>query len=201
MTSLSASRDLSINPQEDTVIAAIRSSIFRIGAITIVAAGVLLAPAAVPFAADQPAAGVVQVTYIRPEAFRDIGDNGRVTTDKRRDALLAELARHVERIAAPRIPTGSTLSITVTGVDMAGDFEWWRGPRADHVRIVKDVYPPRISLGFRLVDASSNTLAEGRRELTDPAFLTGIEYRNDLLRHEKKLLDDWLAREFPERQP
>lgn len=181
--------------------AATRSSIFRIGAITIVAAGVLLAPAAVPFAADQPSAGVVQVTYIRPDTFRDVGDNGRVTTDKRRDALLGELARHVERNAVPRIPAGSTLSIAVTDVDMAGDFEWWLGPRADHVRIVKDVYPPRISLGFRLVDATGNTLAEGRRELTDTAFLISIEYRNDLLRYEKKLLDDWLAREFPERQP
>jgi hypothetical protein len=201
VTAHSAGQGLSINQQEDTVMAATRSSIFRIGAITIVAAGVLLAPAAVPFAADQPSAGVVQVTYIRPETFRDVGDNGRVTTDKRRDTLLGELARHVERNAAPRIPAGSTLSIAVTDVDMAGDFEWWRGPRADHVRIVKDVYPPRISLGFRLVHASGNTLAEGRRELTDPAFLTSIEYRNDLLRHEKKLLDDWLAREFPERQP
>ena len=112
-----------------------------------------------------------------------------------------QLARHVEQNAVPRIPAGSTLSIAVTDIDMAGDFEWWRGPRADHVRIVKDVYPPRISLGFRLVDATGNTLAEGRRELTDTAFLISIEYRNDLLRYEKKLLDDWLAREFPERQP
>ena len=79
---------------------------------------------------------------------------------------------------------------------MAGDFEWWRGPRADRVRIVKDVYPPAHQLEFRLVDASGKTLAEGRRELTDLAFMTNIEYRNDLLRYEKKLLDDWLAREF-----
>lgn len=177
--------------------AATRSSIFRIGAITIVAAGVLLAPAAVPFAADQPSAGVVQVTYIRPETFRDVGDNGRVTTDKRRDTLLGELARHVERNAAPRIPAGSTLSIAVTDVDMAGDFEWWHGPRSDHIRIVKDVYPPRIKLDFRLADAAGGAIAEGRRELTDLSFMTNVEYRNDLLRYEKKLIDDWLEREFP----
>ena len=124
--------------------AATRSSIFRIGAITIVAAGVLLAPAAVPFAADRPSAGVVQVTYIRPDTFRDVGDNGRVTTDKRRDALLGELGATWNGMPFRGSRRAARFPIAVTDVDMAGDFEWWRGPRADHVRIVKDVYPPRI---------------------------------------------------------
>ena len=43
----------------------------------------------------------------------------------------------------------------------------------------------------------ASTLAEGRRELTDLAFLTSVEYRNDLLRYEKKLLDDWLDTRVP----
>ena len=38
--------------------------------------------------------------------------------------------------------------IRVTEVDLAGDFEPWRGPQFQDVRIVKDLYPPRVNLEF-----------------------------------------------------
>jgi hypothetical protein len=41
-------------------------------------------------------------------------------------------------------------------------------------------------------------VASGKRELRDLAFLMKITmgFRDDPLRHEKALLDDWLAEEF-----
>ena len=77
--------------------------------------------------------------------------------------------------------------------------EPWRGPRFDDVRIVKDIYPPRISLSFRLTDAEGNVVKEGKRELRDLAFMMKINmsFRDDSVRYEKALLDDWLRAEFP----
>ena len=53
------------------------------------------------------------------------------------------------------------LNIRVTNVDLAGDFELFRGPQADQVRIIKGLYPPHIVLEFEVVDdngrRSSNT--------------------------------------------
>jgi hypothetical protein len=65
------------------------------------------------------------------------------------------------------------------------------------VRVVKDIYPPRIDLRFRLTDADGRTLSEGERSLRDSAFLTrdGLD-SNDPLRFEKRLLDSWLRKEF-----
>jgi len=82
---------------------------------------------------------------------------------------------------------------------MAGDFEPWRGPRWDDVRVVKEIYPPRIQLTFRLTDAAGNVLKEGKRDLKDLAFLMKINmsFRDDPVRHENALLDDWLRDEFP----
>jgi hypothetical protein len=151
-------------------------------------------------AADTPVhavANIVNVAFVAPENFTDLGDRGYVTTDARRGVLLGDLKRHIEIRAAPRLPALSTLAVAITDIDMAGGFEGWRGPDASRVRVVRDVYPPRIKLAFRLTDESGKVIAEGERELTDPAFMTNLEYRSDLLRHEKKLLDDWLAREFP----
>ena len=166
-------------------------------------AAAALAAFAMPaaFAADTPARAIANVAYIAPEKFTDVGDNGYVTTTGRRDALLSQLKRHIEMRAASRLPAGSMLAVTVSDVDMAGAFEGWRGPDASRVRIVRDVYPPRIKLAFKLTGEGGTIISEGLRDLTDLAFMTNVEYRNDLLRHEKKLLDDWLAREFPEAQP
>ena len=44
------------------------------------------------------------------------------------------------------LPAGQTLTVTFTDIDLAGDFEPWRGGQAMDIRIVKDVYPPRMDL-------------------------------------------------------
>lgn len=155
----------------------------------------LLLASPMPAGAAQ-ASEAVRIMYAYPEKFTDLGENNYVTTEGRRDAMLLQLAQHVQTQAASRIPAGSRLQITVTDIDMAGGFESWRR-NAGHLRIVRSVYPPRINLIFRLVDVSGNTLTEGQRALTNPVFMTSVEYRGDLLRYEKKLLDDWLMKEFP----
>jgi hypothetical protein len=63
---------------------------------------------------------------------------------------------------------------------------------------VKDIYPPRIDLTFRLTDAEGNVVQEGKRELRDLTFMMKITtaFRDDPVRHEKALLDDWLRSDF-----
>ena len=79
---------------------------------------------------------------------------------------------------------------------MAGEFEPWRPPLRD-ARIVKDIYPPRIDLSFRLAADDGKVIKEGARELRDPAFLAGASrYPDDPLRYEKALVDRWLEQEL-----
>ena len=79
---------------------------------------------------------------------------------------------------------------------MAGEFEAWRPPSSD-ARIVKDIYPPRIDLNFRLAADDGKVIKEGRRTLVDPAFMLGANrYPDDPLRYEKALIDRWLEQEL-----
>jgi hypothetical protein len=95
------------------------------------------------------------------------------------------------------IPANFKLLITIMDVDQAGDFEPWHGPSYDQIRIVKDVYPPRIALVFRVLDPEGNVVREGTRELRDPGFMSRLVLdRNDPLRYEKELIDAWLRQEF-----
>ncbi len=79
----------------------------------------------------------------------------------------------------------------------AGGFEPWRGPQAADVRIVRDIYPPRIDLRFKLLGADGKLLREGSRQLRDASFMMRPDlYPNDPLRYEKTLLDDWVRAEL-----
>ncbi|MBI5766832.1 MAG: DUF3016 domain-containing protein [Verrucomicrobia bacterium] len=142
----------------------------------------------------------VEVNYLEPEKFTDVRDSYPEGTDAGREATLAELRKYLVGRADKLVPAGQKLRITITDVDLAGDFEPWLGPRWADVRIVKDLYPPAISLAFQLVDERGQVLKSGKRELRDLAFLMKLTmgFRDDPLRHEKALLDDWLSLEFRE---
>ena len=111
---------------------------------------------------------------------------------------LGELARYVQGRAAKVLAAGQRLDVTITDIRRAGICEPWRGPRWDDVRIVKDIYAPRIDLRFALTDSDGRRISEGERELRDAAFLSrAVPFRaDDPLRYEKRMLDDWLRREF-----
>ena len=138
-------------------------------------------------------AATARIEFEKPESFTDAGsprhDAGRAgTLDKLRDHFTREIAR--------RLPAGETLTLWITDVDLAGDFEPTQ-PYYNEVRIVKDRYPPRIELRFRLARADGTTLKEGTRTLRDTAFLLhGSIDRQDALRYEKAMIDRWLDTEF-----
>lgn len=154
--------------------------------------------AAVAGAAPQPPPDRIDVTWSDPANFSDTRENP--GTDRSRpEEWLTELARHFRFRADRALPSGQRLNVTFTDVDRAGTFEPWRGPRWDDIRIIKDFYPPRIDLHFSVTDASGVVIAEGERKLRDPGFLSrSVGSSSDPLRYEKRLLDDWLRREFPE---
>lgn len=138
-----------------------------------------------------------EVVFVAPEKFTDARDSY-TGSDRGRDAILNQLREYVQDEAQRFVPADNRLYVSVTDVDMAGDFEPWRGPSWDEVRIVKDIYPPRIDLSFRLTDATGRVIKEGTRNLRDNTFLfhMTVQFRDDPLRHEKALIDDWFRGEF-----
>jgi hypothetical protein len=137
-----------------------------------------------------------EVLFFEPTKFTDVCDS--YMGDAARTTYLDQLRDHLLEKAKYYVPDGHQLSVTITDIDMAGEFEPWRGPRFSDVRIVKDIYPPRINLSFRLTDAEGNVVQEGKRELRDLTFMLKITtaFRDDPVRHEKALLDDWLSSDF-----
>ena len=158
-----------------------------------------LAAAHAGFAAGSAASSDdrTEVIFSHPEKFADVR-NTYAENDRDRDAILGQLKDYLVQRSKDYIPAGQKLVITVTDVDMAGDFEPWRGPQMTDVRIVKDIYPPKVDLEFRLTGADGKVVKEGKRQLRDLAFMMKANTAaNDNLRFEKALLDEWLRADFP----
>ena len=152
-----------------------------------------LAPAATQAAVEAAASPHnVSVHYIDPgnftEARRSFGVH-LIDANAYLKPLKTYIAKRASRILAP----GQRLDIEVTDVDRAGEYEPWRGPEFNDIRIVKSIYPPRIDLNFTLYGADGKVLREGSRKLRDAFFLSrGMGADQDLLRYEKSLVDRWL---------
>lgn len=136
----------------------------------------------------------VSVRYKNPqhfaEATRSFGLH-MIKADAYLEPLRIYIAQRASRVLAP----GQRLDIEVTDVDRAGEYEPWRGPDFDDVRIIKDIYPPRIDLNFTLYGADGKVLREGSRKLRDAAFLSrSSPVDQDSLRYEKSLIDLWLRK-------
>jgi hypothetical protein len=164
----------------------------RLCLFSLLAVPALLAFPPSPDDAAKPAPRV-QVTFSAPEKFTDAKD-AYMETEKGRDAILDQLKDYITTRAPHYLAAGQRLAITVTDVDLAGDFEPGRGPRWDDVRIVKDIYPPRINLSFQVTDADGNVVKSGTRKLQDMDFMMNLSINtNDSLRFEKTMLDSWMS--------
>jgi hypothetical protein len=139
------------------------------------------------------AAATTQVEFVKPESFTDAGRGLPRSTDAE---VLKPLSDHLIRRASQRLAQGQKLEVWITDVDLAGDFEPHQRYSSE-VRIVRDLYPPRIDLRFRLADASGAVVKEGTRTLRDAGFLLHRSGdSSDALRFEKSMLDRWLEAEF-----
>lgn len=142
-------------------------------------------------------AGTSEVTWTSPEKYRDIEP---ATESKKRfqDSVMKNLEEHILELAS-KLPEGQALKVNVTDVDLAGDVNF---SSSRQVRVVKDIYFPRIKFDYKLESASGEIISQGDVDLKDMNFLRHgkLKYRSDRFGYEKKMLDDWFTDTFSEKQ-
>ena len=162
------------------------------------AAGLLLlAGPAFAVSSTDAAPARVKIEFSDPEKFTDLKD-GALATEKGRQALVEQFRDHLVALGRKHVPADRVLEIRFTDIDLAGEYEPWRGPNFDDVRIVKDLYSPRLQFEFRILDAAGQVVKEGREDIRDMNFLMTATRlsSHDPLRYEKEMLNEWVRREF-----
>lgn len=137
----------------------------------------------------------VQVAWTDPAQFTELRYS-RNRWEAERGDWVRQLAEHLQQSAAEALPPGQRLEVLVTDIKRAGDFEPWGGISMNDVRIMRDIYPPRMSLQFTRYDATGAVLDQGARKLVDMGYLTQSSFGNDPLRYEKRLIDDWVRQDL-----
>lgn len=134
----------------------------------------------------------VEVVFQDPDKFTDVKDSS-MNSDKGRDGILDDIRTFVVDSASRFLPAGAKLKITFTEIDLAGEYEPWRGPSAHDVRIVKDIYPPRFDFSYVVTDETGAVIKEGKEQLRDMSFMMRLVIdRSDPLRFEKDMLQEWM---------
>ena len=153
---------------------------------------------------QEKADDIIEVVWQDAEKFRDV----RPANESRkrfRERVLKQLEEHIVS-KSEDLPEGQSLKITVSNVDLAGQV--WPssfvgiGHAGGDVRVIKDIDIPRMELAYELLDKSGQVLKSESVKLKDMSFMQSsiMRYRNDHLRYEKKMLDDWFKRTFVSEQ-
>jgi len=140
-------------------------------------------------------AATSEVTWTDHEKYRDIhpGSEGRKHF---RERTFKNFEKHFAKLAE-HLPEGQVFKINVIDVDLAGDTH---SAGINQLRIVKEIYYPKMNFSYELVNTDSNIVTSGEIMLKDMNFMMGsnLKYRNESLGYEKKMLDDWFFDAFKE---
>lgn len=136
----------------------------------------------------------VSVNFEHPDRYTDVRQYFGGGPDEQ---YLDLLRQHTQETASQFLQPGQTLAVTFHDIDLAGEiFPTHTG--AENVRVMKEIYAPRMELTFQLRDASGVLLREGHRQLRDMNFMNDLGRfgRNEPLGSDKAMLTRWLDDEL-----
>ncbi|AMO22396.1 hypothetical protein GCM10027034_27430 [Ramlibacter solisilvae] len=152
-----------------------------------------LALASIAASAAGAFAGTVQVTYVNPSQFDDVGNSPWDAQDN-----LKALARYMQDLGRDLLPANQTLRIEVLDVDLAGNTREpvRTGTRLRTLRGGADW--PRINLRY-VLEADGRQLSSGEEWVSDLDYIHGKiqRYReSEPLFYEKQMLKRWFRERF-----
>ncbi|XQW85498.1 DUF3016 domain-containing protein [Thalassotalea piscium] len=140
-------------------------------------------------------AAEAEVVWQNSDKYRDVnaGNGNRI---RFKENTFAQLEKHFSTLAE-KLPEGYMLKIQVDDLDLAGDVHIGG---INQIRIVKDIFYPRIKFSYQLLSPNKTVETENTIDLKDMSFMnhSSLKYNNSSLSYEKKMLDDWFKETFSE---
>lgn len=142
----------------------------------------------------------VQVAWAPPKQLTEVQDNPMHYGIMRPADWMQALGDYM-RVRADRVlPAGQQLQVTIQDITLAGSFEPWHvhAPGLDDARFVRDIYPPRLKLHYKLMASDGSILREKDVRLIDLGFMQHVGLPTDTapLRYDKRQILDWVNHEF-----
>ncbi|QFU24608.1 DUF3016 domain-containing protein [Shewanella eurypsychrophilus] len=137
--------------------------------------------------------GMVKITWQDPKSFRDVKAASDIQS--RYEARTFEtLTKNLNKEAGKILKPEQKLEMIVTDLDLAGDVRPTFGATMNDIRVIQDIYPPRITFSYSILEGDKVVMV-GDEKLTDLGFMHTVGRMNDKpLRFEDKLLADWMKK-------
>ncbi len=147
---------------------------------------------------QQASAAQSKVEWFEPEHYVDVRAANQNRISYRKQVFRA-FEKHIAK-RAEKLPSDHTLVMKFTDVDLAGDVRYMVGPNNSDIRVIKDIYIPRLKFEYKLLDSNDKVVKEASENIKDMGFFSNSTKRrnSDSFHYEKELLDDWFKDAFPE---
>jgi len=142
------------------------------------------------------AGGSAVVNWSNPASYKDVRASSG-SQEEFQAKTFSELESTIQKLAAS-LPDGQKLEMTVTDLDLAGDVKF-TGARTQHqdVRVVKEMYPARITFHYRLLDGKGKVLKEGDEKIQSRTLSASMRTgSSEPLGMEKRMIKSWFKRNF-----
>lgn len=148
-------------------------------------------------------AGEAKVTWQDPDKYTDIREGNEL-----RESFREKLFSDFELIfadLAKQLPDGYLFEVSVTDVDLAGEvnrMHEMRGRSLENIRIVKNIYRPRIAFDYTLTNAAQGLVVSGKEDIKDAAFLSssGVSPGKTRFGYEERMLKSWFKKQQREKK-
>lgn len=141
-------------------------------------------------------AAEVTVNWVEPMTYSDM-DRGVTYSQSLFERFSERMESHISDEADRYLPPSYSLSLTVMDVDLAGEEEFWRGVDYSDVRIIRDIYPPRMKFQYQVKNDQGEIIKEGMSQVTDLNYLWNVArsvHQTDPFFYEKELISDWMRK-------
>lgn len=143
----------------------------------------------------QTSESAVKLEWFQPEKYTDIRPSNESKATYRKHVI--ETFEKFWAKLSEKLPSGYQLTLTIKDIDLAGDVNpLYRVDNRD-IRVIKDMYFPKITLDYQLKDASGTVIDSAQDvKIKDMNFMSsvGLRYSSQEFGHEKNMLDKWFTK-------
>lgn len=132
------------------------------------------------------------ILFNEPETFSDVSFS-QFPNDRDREYILEDLESFIVEEIDRQFGDRFTFNLIVNNVDLAGEFEPWRDSRfGSEVRIIKSIYPARISFDFEIINSKDQVIASGSENLMMMDKILSFNLRHEESPYVKELIVRWI---------
>ncbi|WP_434927241.1 DUF3016 domain-containing protein [Shewanella sp. HL-SH2] len=137
--------------------------------------------------------GIVKVEWLEPDNYNDIMASNELQS-RFENRFFETITKNINKQAEKTLKPNQKLEMQVSNVDLAGDMRPTFGATTGDLRVVKELYPPKMTFTYQILE-DNKVIISGDEKLTDMSFLSRISRINERpFSAETTMLNDWLKR-------